>query len=144
MLDGISMGRSGYSDDCIGWDLIMWRGAVASAIRGKKGQAFLKEMLLSLDAMPEKKLIVDELVTKTGEVCAIGSVAVTRNVNVSEVDTYDSHRIADIFGIANALVKEIEFINDEGQYWGRETPEHRFERVRSWVMSQIKKEEIAS
>jgi hypothetical protein len=46
------MSRSGYSDDHSEWDLIRWRGAVASAIRGKRGQAFLRELLVALDAMP--------------------------------------------------------------------------------------------
>jgi len=47
------MSRSGYSDDCDDqWSLICWRGAVKSAIRGKRGQAFLKEMLAALDALP--------------------------------------------------------------------------------------------
>ena len=64
------MSRSGYSDDCSGRELNLWRGAVESAIRGKRGQAFLREMLVALDAMPEKRLIAGELVTPTGEVCA--------------------------------------------------------------------------
>lgn len=56
------MSRSGYTEDCDGWDLIRWRGAVASAIRGKRGQAFLREALAALDAMPEKQLISHDLV----------------------------------------------------------------------------------
>jgi hypothetical protein len=37
------MSRSGYSDDYGDdepWQLIMWRGAVASAFRGRRGQPF--------------------------------------------------------------------------------------------------------
>jgi hypothetical protein len=63
--------RSGYSDGCEGWDLIRWRGAVESAIRGKRGQAFLKELLAALDALPEKKLVANELVTLQGQVCIL-------------------------------------------------------------------------
>lgn len=33
------MSRSGYSEDLDMWDLIRWRGAVKSALRGKRGQA---------------------------------------------------------------------------------------------------------
>ncbi len=29
------MSRSGYNDDGTEWDLIRWRGAVASAVRGQ-------------------------------------------------------------------------------------------------------------
>ena len=46
------MSRSGYGDDIGQWDLIRWRGAVQSAMCGKRGQAFLKEMLAALDALP--------------------------------------------------------------------------------------------
>lgn len=44
------MSRSGYNDDCDGWALIRWRGAVNSAINGKRGQAFLRELVAALDA----------------------------------------------------------------------------------------------
>lgn len=52
------MSRSGYADWCDdNWAMIRWRGAVASAVRGKRGQAFLRELATTLDAMPEKRLI---------------------------------------------------------------------------------------
>ena len=52
------MSRSGYTDECDGWEFVRWRGAVNSAIRGKRGQAFLNEMVTALDAMQEKRLLV--------------------------------------------------------------------------------------
>ena len=56
------MSRSDYnSDNYSEWSLIRWRGAVASATRGKRGQSFLRDLLASLDAMPVKRLISDEL-----------------------------------------------------------------------------------
>jgi hypothetical protein len=60
------MSRSGFNLDgeYDQWACIRWQGAVKSAIRGKKGQAFLKELLSALDAMPEKKLIAEELELK--------------------------------------------------------------------------------
>ena len=64
------MSRSGYSDDCNGWDLIRWRGAVTSAIRGKRGRALLLELRDALDAMPEKALIAHDLVNSTGQFCS--------------------------------------------------------------------------
>ncbi len=36
------MSRSGYQDDCEGLNL--YRGTVRRAIRGKRGQAFLREL----------------------------------------------------------------------------------------------------
>ena len=54
------MSRSGYSYEFEeGWGL--YRGAVASAKRGKRGQKFLRELLSALDDMPIKRLISGEL-----------------------------------------------------------------------------------
>lgn len=134
------MSRSNYSDYLDEWALIRWRGAVKSAIRGKRGQEFLKELLATLDAMPQKELIRGELVTPHGEVCAIGSVLKTRGIDTSEIDIYDSERIADICGIADALVREIEYINDECFPFsepGLSPEQRRWQIVRGWVAGQI-------
>jgi hypothetical protein len=129
------MSRSGYSEDCDGWELIRWRGAVASAIKGKRGQALLREMLAALDAMPEKRLIAHEF-EKDGDVCALGSVAKQRGVDVSAIDPEDYEGVASSFGVAEALVREIEYVNDD---WigSRESDEKRFQVVRKWVAEQI-------
>jgi hypothetical protein len=82
------MSRAQYSEDIDGWELIRWRGAVAKAIKGKRGQAFLREMLIALDALPDKRLIAREL-EKDGEVCAIGSVGKARGIDLSTVDPED-------------------------------------------------------
>lgn len=129
------MSRSGYSEDFDdGWQIIRWRGAVASAIRGKRGQAFLREMLEALDVMPERRLIKNEL-RKGGDVCAIGSVGARRGVDLEALDPEDHAAIAEAFGIAEALVQEIEYENDE--CWAA-TPERRWELVREWVVERIK------
>ena len=128
------MSRSGYSDDCE--NVQLWRGAVRSAIRGKRGQKFLREMLDALDAMPDKRLITDDLVND-GEVCAIGSVGIARSLRMDDLDPLYPHMIARRFGIAEALVQEIEYVNDEA---GRkaDSPYSRWCRVRAWVSAQIK------
>ena len=129
------MSRSGYSDDYDNeWALIRWRGAVASAIRGKRGQSFLREMRAALDALPEKRLIAEEL-EESGEVCAIGSVGKARGVDMREVNPYDRESVAGLFGVSPALAAEIADTNDN---WYNETPEHRFVRVRAWVASHIR------
>ena len=137
MRSGGGVVRSGYSEDCDGNELTMWRGAVNSAIRGKRGQAFLKELLLALDALPQKRLIAEELQAGC-EVCAIGSVGLKRGVDMADIDVEDAERIGKVFGIAPALVKEIESINDDDLCWRNETPERRFIRVRNWVVEQIR------
>jgi len=129
------MSRAGYNEDIDNWQLIRWRGQVASAIRGRRGQAFLRELIAALDAMPEKRLIAHEL-EANGEVCAIGSVGVRRGVDMSALHPQDPDRIAATFGIAEQLVREIEFMNDEA-YWGAD-PESRWQHMRSWAAENLR------
>lgn len=132
------MSRSNYSDDLDQWDLIRWRGAVRSAIRGKRGQAFLREMLAALDAMPQKELIIGELVTASGACCALGAVAVARGIDVSDLKPeYEPEAVAARFGVAEAFSREVQYENDEAM-WVRETPAERWARMRRWVAEQIR------
>lgn len=131
------MSRSGYSEDIEQWTLIRWRGAVASAIRGSRGQAFLREMLAAMDALPEKKLVASEL-EADGQVCAIGSVGRARGIDMSKIDPEDCDRVAGKFGISGALTKEIVWLNDEDGPW-QETPENRFLRMRRWIDRHLSK-----
>ena len=131
------MSRSGYNEEYDDeWRLIMWRGAVASAVRGKRGQAFLGEMLAVLDAMPEKRLISDAL-EAGDQVCAIGAVGKARGLDMSQLNPDDRETVASAFGISRALAQEIAYENDEAG-WGAETPERRFERMRRWIASLIR------
>jgi hypothetical protein len=142
------MSRSGYSDDgSDNWSLICWRGAVNSALRGKRGQDFLKELAEAMDAMPVKRLVTEELQAE-GEFCTLGVVGNARNLDMSVIDPGDPEAVAGKFGLAGAMVREIVWENDEhpGVYgtkpdgstgWRRETPEERWIRMRKWVNSHI-------
>jgi hypothetical protein len=92
------MSRSGYTecseDHEARWQQIRWRGAVHAAIFGKRGQAFLKELLAALDALPEKKLIAHQLVDLSGNVCALGAVAKARGLDVSNLDPQNQYAVA--------------------------------------------------
>ena len=140
------MSRSGYNND--GDNIAMWRGQVASAIRGKRGQAFLIELIEALDALPEKRLITDALIEADGAVCAIGSVGLRRGVDMSPFDPDEPEPIAKVFGIAHQLVQEIEFENDERQWRyengksRKETPEERWARMRDWALSHIRDADV--
>ncbi len=130
------MSRAGYTDDFDDHrSLNCWRGAVASAIRGRRGQAFLRELRDALDAMSEKRLIAEELSIK-GEVCALGVVAMVRSLDTGEIDVYDHESIHVPFGISNAMAREIIWINDESWPYPK-TPEERWRKVRWWVESNI-------
>ena len=129
------MSRSGYDEGCDGWDLIRYRGMVASAIRGKRGQVFLKDLLLALDEMPVKKLIKGDLETNKG-VCALGAVGRRRGVDMYKIDPYDAEIIAAKFNIAECLAREVAFQNDD---FYSQSEENRWQIVREWVASLIKK-----
>jgi hypothetical protein len=140
------MSRSGYSDDIDTWALIRWRGAVKSAIRGRRGQTFMKELLAALDALPEKKLIAYELENKSGDVCALGALGKKRQIDMSELDPEDSEYVADAFNIAEALAREVVHINDDyrdyrvdanGLLQDHSSAERRFDIMRNWVARQI-------
>lgn len=148
------MSRSGYVEDD-GDDVLQfgrWRGVVASTIRSKRGQSFLKEMLTALDAMPVKRLVANNLAApdlipcshwglfEAESVCAIGAVGRVRGVDMNVIDPDDYSTVAGKFGIAEPMTQEIVWINDEAGAW-KETPEDRFLRVRKWVVNQIRESE---
>ena len=161
------MSRSDYREDCDDmWALIRWRGAVAAATRGRRGQAMLKELLHALDALPEKRLAADSLVSADGDYCALGALGRLRNIDLESIDPYEHEAVAGAFGIAEALAREVMYMNDE---WVRKTKcvtveicgpmrlgwpdygkhtrqvvvdderaaEKRWNHVRDWVASQI-------
>ena len=136
------MSRSGYSDD---YDdhgaLNRWRANVKRAIGGQRGQAFLREMATSLDAMPVKELVADAVVRDSAHVCAMGAVALARGLDVSKVDPEDPEAVAKTFGIAGAMACEIAFENDERNAWAghQETPAERWTRMRKWVSEHLAK-----
>jgi hypothetical protein len=129
------MSRSGYDGDVWGLELGRYRGQVASAIRGKRGQAFIRELIAALDALPEKRLIAREL-HSGGEVCAIGSIGLRRGLDMSRLDPENYEEVAREFGVASQLVCEIEYMNDDA-YWDL-TPERRWQRVRQWAVDNLK------
>ena len=131
------MSRSGYSDDCDQWSMILWRGAVKQAIRGRRGQAFLREAIRALDALPEPRLIACDLQAPTGEVCFLGAVGVSRGLDMSDLDPEDIEAVAEAFGISAAMAREIVYENDEAE-WRTVSPEERFRRMRAWAEAWLK------
>jgi hypothetical protein len=137
------MSRHGYSDDCDD-DLALgrWRGRIASATRGKRGQAFFRALAEALDSMPAKRLVVGELETREGEVCALGCLGKAMGADFSSVDTEDWDKLGGLFNITPGLAQEVMYVNDEhGRY--NTTPEQRWGIVREWVARQIKADAAA-
>lgn len=158
------MSRSGYSDDYGDDDPLAmgrWRGAVNSAIRGKRGQQTLREILAALDAMPVKALVAESLATEDGEFCTLGVLGAQRGIPLEKLDPEDPEAVAEAFGIAPAMVREIVHTNDEhidewewvevegppNRFYGRHLPsarvhikdaaERRWRYMRDWVAKHI-------
>lgn len=133
------MSRSGYCED--GDDVLAMGRYVATrnkAMRGKRGQAFLKELLAVLDAMPVKELVKEELVEGydpylialeatphrywwnepylrpfDGSVCALGAVGQARGIAMTHLDPDEPGQVAAAFGITETMAREIVYANDE-------------------------------
>jgi len=139
--------------------LVRWRGAVNSAIRGQRGQAFLRELAEALDAMPVKELVAQEFEAH-GQFCALGVVGAKRGLQTAHLIDAERENVAKTFGIAEALAAEIMYKNDEDHSWwergyGNPRPttleameaiekagrEKRWRSVRAWVAEHIKAEQ---
>lgn len=114
------MSRSGYIDDFDNDDPLAhgrWRAAVNSALRGKRGQALLRELVEALDAMEDKRLYPGSFSTSDGEFCALGALAAKRGTKVNDLgdenDGCDTRLVGHRFGIAPAMAAEIMYLNDE-------------------------------
>ena len=163
------MSRSGYSDDCGDDDPLVlgrWRGAVKSAIYGKRGQAMLSELLTALDDMPNKRLAANSLVNAEGEFCTLGVLGAKRGIDLESLDPEDYDQVAAAFGVNAKVVQEIVYHNDEGYFrWeyvrrfkpevGPDVPMHldqvrieldegarRWKVMRDWVARHIKQEAV--
>ncbi len=134
------MSRSGYTDDLSQHTLNLYRASVRRSIFGKRGQAFLRDLIAALDAMPEKRLIQGELVSHNGECCAIGAVCKSRGIDTTNVDIDDAENVGNLVNIARPMAAEIEYENDEcGHDWPTpETPEQRWTRMRKWAQDRLK------
>ena len=131
------MSRSGYSEDCE--NLELYRQAVHRALTGIRGRAFLRELAEEMDKMPVKELIYGELINEHG-CCAIGVVCKSRGLDVSTINSECPVSVGNAVGIAWSMAAEIEFMNDEMEYYGygpEDTASGRWQRMREWVDKQL-------
>jgi len=138
------MSRSGYNDfDGDNWGLIRYRGAVNSALRGKRGQTFLREMVAALDALPKRRLGKEDLISEEGDVCALGAVRWYRGQDLCDLDPDNSEAVAAEFDIADAMAREIVFENDEPWSYPDRSSVERFRRMRAWASRNIRQDKRA-
>lgn len=142
-------------------------GNVRRAVAGKKGRKFFLELEAALLALPEKRLSKGAMAVAkedetyphkppvaTGEVCALGAVAVARaqaagkdrmNVLQELAEKFDPEEsgweltkmAAKELKICHPLAWAVVYRNDE---CSARTPEERYEKVLSWVRAKLKGE----
>lgn len=137
--------RISYSDDEEDFpgQYALWQANCQRSIRGKAGQKSLRELETALLALPEKRLIADELENVDGEVCAIGALKKHRGVDVVS-DPEEMEDVGIELGMPRLVAWKVVCLNDieiDGVYReGRfipATPEERYEQVLQWVQRQI-------
>jgi hypothetical protein len=152
------MGRfDGDGDDYLGYaEQCLWEQAQWNALHSKRGRSVLEELEAALLAMPEHRLAEGSIVTAEGLTCALGELAVYRQVKSGEDrptaletlwEEYPGDEIAadgeedsyteDLgrgLGLTNALTVQVAYINDE--LWAT-TPEERWTRMLDWVRNAL-------
>jgi len=128
--------RHGYSEDLDPLEHGHWRGMVASAIRGKRGQRLLRDIAAYMDAMPVKALVRGDLVTPEGDACALGCAFLYRKIAATP-DPEDPEAVAEALDISHVLAKEVAYVNDE--FVGYDDM-RRWTVVRQWIRENLREE----
>jgi hypothetical protein len=161
------MSRSCYSEDYgdeYPGQLDLFRANVQRSIRGKQGQARLRELRDALLSMPVKALY-DDLWRSGDQVCALGAWAARFSPSVAVSNDADDHDIATALGDVGwprLVVLEAVYLNDDREFeyvkaegpprWADSTgrcygypedvrmsitPERRYTKVLEWATNQI-------
>lgn len=131
-------------------------------LKGKKGQAVLRELEAALLALPEKKLLEGTFIVTPdadnpqGGVCAMGCLllkrkmdkGLTRQEALREIDEEAPTDVLDEdYGGWEVIKQTAQYMNckinfvwevvEQNDEFGGRTPEQRYARVLEWVRSQI-------
>ena len=120
-------------------------GALQSAIRGRRGQQLLRDLVAGLDALPAPELSAGALEDKaTGCCCAFGAVrryrgaaAVPLYFDPMEEDLDPPHH-AEPFDVAPALAWAVVKVNEGWSDSNQESARRqRWTRVRAWAVKHL-------
>lgn len=144
------MSRISYDEGYDGPDTSgLWAHSERRAFASARGKAALKELEAALLALPAKRLI-ESNVCDGSDVCAIGSIALKREIDAGKdreaalsdlagkwggEDWYDPYDLAPAFGIAKTVAFRTVEANDE--ICQDDTPEERYANVLDWVRRKI-------
>lgn len=140
------MSRINYSEDeQFPGQFHLWQANCDRSLRGRPGQAALRELEAALVALPTKRLITNELDNGV-DCCAIGAVVRHRGLDpekiAEEFDTeYEMEEVGVELGMPTLVAWKIVEVNDitTGSYNVRVpyTPEQRYADVLRWVRAWL-------
>ena len=131
----------GESDDPLDWG--RYEAAKRSTLRGKRGQAFLRELVAALDALPKPELSEGALGDRrTGCVCAFGAVALAQGESFDDLakdnGNWSPHEVAEWYSISPTLANEIIRANDDWRDGNAaDVRQSRWRHVRAWAVRHL-------
>ncbi len=131
----------GESDDPLDWG--RYEAAKRSTLRGKRGQAFLRELIAALDALPQPELSEGALGDRrTGCVCALGAVALAQGDSFADLAKDDGNwspdEAAERYSISPTLANEIISANDDWRDGNAaDVRRSRWRHVRAWAVRHL-------
>ena len=120
-------------------------GAMRSAIRGRRGQRLLRDLIAGLDALPVPELAAGSLEDpETGCVCALGAVRMQRGAEAVPLrfDPNDPdvgwRDLAQPYDISETLAHAVICQNEYGDERNDESSRRRrWRSVRAWAMGHL-------
>jgi len=137
------MSRLYYDED---WDYSgLQQGWLRSAVRGKRGQSFLRELVAALDALPTPELSAGALEDEqSGCCCAFGAVRRLRgpeNVKICfhpEEEDVSPCDLAEPFGVSSTLAWAVVQVNEDMAESNTERARRRrWADVRAWAVRHL-------
>jgi hypothetical protein len=139
------MTRLYYDDDLDPSREGLVAGALRSAVRGKRGQRFIRDLVQALDALPSPELAAGALEDEDTECCCAfgavrrfrGSDAVPLWFDPMEEDLTPDH-LAEPFNVSETLAWAVVQVNEDGMTGNDvSTRRHRWNVVKDWAIRQL-------
>jgi D-alanine-D-alanine ligase-like ATP-grasp enzyme len=126
----------------------LWEANRDRSLRGRKGQAALRELETALLELPEKRLIANHLKDDEGGVCALAALAKYKGAELPEeveAEYDDEYGVAiqdqmvafgKSLGVPRMVAIDIVYQNDD-TWWKELTPEERYRKMLNWTQRHI-------